>query len=108
MDERMAMERTRGVFQLLLMLAGLVTALAPARADDFYKGKTFTIVVGFSPGGGYDVNARGLARHLVAHIPVNPNIICQHMPYAGSLTTVLYITMTAPKGILAMPIYHHV
>jgi tripartite-type tricarboxylate transporter receptor subunit TctC len=102
----MPMERTRGVFLLPLMLGGLVTAPALARADDFYKGKTFTIVVGFSPGGGYDVNARGLARHLAAHIPGNPTIIVQNMPGAGSLTSVRYLDVTAPKDGTAMTIFN--
>src|SRR5262249_13381326 len=47
---------------LALLLAGMAMP-SFARADDFYKGKTLTIVVGFSPGGGYDVNARTLSRY---------------------------------------------
>jgi tripartite-type tricarboxylate transporter receptor subunit TctC len=91
---------------LSFTLAGLVAAPALAQADDFYKGKTFTIVVGFSPGGGYDVNARGLARHLSAHIPGNPGIIVQNMPGAGSLTSVRYLDVTAPKDGTAMTIFN--
>ena len=100
------MARTRCVPLLPLVLAGLVAAPTFARADDFYKGKTFTIVVGFSPGGGYDVNARGLARHLSAHIPGNPSIIVQNMPGAGSLTSVRYLDVTAPKDGTVMTIFN--
>src|SRR5436190_10305763 len=46
------------------VLAGLLAVVQPAPAEDLYKFKTVTITVGFSPGGGYDVNARALARHL--------------------------------------------
>jgi len=81
---------------LALLLAGLAMP-SLAHADDFYKGKTLTIVVGFSPGGGYDVNARTLSRYLSAHIPGNPNILIQNMPSAGSLTSVRYLEMNAPK-----------
>ena len=81
---------------LALLLAGLAMP-SFAHADDFYKGKTLTIVVGFSPGGGYDVNARTLSRYLSAHIPGNPNILIQNMPSAGSLTSVRYLEMNAPK-----------
>jgi tripartite-type tricarboxylate transporter receptor subunit TctC len=88
------------------VLVGFVVAPTFGHADDFYKGKTFTIVVGFSPGGGYDVNARGLARHLSAHIPGNPNIIVQNMPGAGSLTSVRYLDVTAPKDGTAMTIFN--
>jgi tripartite-type tricarboxylate transporter receptor subunit TctC len=98
------MTRACSVSLLALMLAGLLAA--PARADDFYKGKTLTIVVGFTPGGGYDANARGLARHLSAHIPGNPNVIVQNMPGAGSLTSVRYLDVTAPKDGTAMTIFN--
>jgi tripartite-type tricarboxylate transporter receptor subunit TctC len=100
------MARKRCARALVLSLAGLTAAATLARADDFYKGKTFTIVVGFSPGGGYDVNARGLARHLAAHIPGNPNIIVQNMPGAGSLTSVRSLDVTAPKDGTVMAIFN--
>jgi tripartite-type tricarboxylate transporter receptor subunit TctC len=91
---------------LPLVLAGLMVAPAFARADDFYKGKTVTIVVGFSPGGGYDVNARALSRHLAAHIPGNPNVIVQNMPGAGSLTSVRYLDVNAPKDGTVMTVFN--
>ncbi len=100
------MARARCVPLLPLVLAGLVVAPTFGHADDFYKGKTFTIVVGFSPGGGYDVNARALARHLSGHIPGNPNIIVQNMPGAGSLTSVRYLDVTAPKDGTVMTIFN--
>jgi tripartite-type tricarboxylate transporter receptor subunit TctC len=100
------MARTSCLYLLSLSLAALAAAPASTRADDFYKGKTFTIVVGFSPGGGYDVNARGLARHLSAHIPGNPGIIVQNMPGAGSLTSVRYLDVTAPKDGTVMTIFN--
>lgn len=54
-------------------------------AADFYRGKTVTIVVGFAPGGGYDISARLLAKHMGKHIPGNPNVIVDNRPGAGSL-----------------------
>jgi tripartite-type tricarboxylate transporter receptor subunit TctC len=100
------MARTRCSSLLVLSLAGLTATATLAHADDFYKGKTFTIVVGFSPGGGYDVYARGLARHLAAHIPGNPGIIVQNMPGAGSLTSVRSLDVTAPKDGTVMAIFN--
>jgi len=85
---------------LAVTLAALTIASATAgmaAADDFYKGKTVTIVVGFSPGGGYDTYARTLARHIGNHIPGNPTVIVQNMPGAGSLTAVRHLDATAPK-----------
>jgi len=91
---------------VLAALALAASAVLPAQAQDFYKGKTLTIVVGFSPGGGYDVNARAVARHIAAHIPGNPSIIVQNMPGAGSLTAVRYLDVTAPKDGTVMTIFN--
>ena len=63
-------------------------------------------MVGVSPGGGYDVNARTLARHLGAHIPGNPSVIVQNMPGAGSLTAARYLDVTAPKDGTVMTIFN--
>ena len=91
---------------ILIVSIGVLAATRGVRADDFYKGKSFTIVVGFSPGGGYDINARGLARYLAAHIPGNPGVIVQNMPGAGSLTSVRYLDVTAPKDGTVMTIFN--
>jgi tripartite-type tricarboxylate transporter receptor subunit TctC len=77
-----------------------LAAVAPAAAQDpasFYKGKTVRLVVGFSPGGGYDVYARLLARHYSRYIPGNPNVIVQNMPGAASLKSVQYLSTGAPS-----------
>ena len=77
----------------------LLSAL-PARAqtaEEFYKGKTINIVIGFSVGGGYDLYARHLARYIGKHIPGNPNVVPQNMPGAGSLKAANYIFTAAPK-----------
>ncbi len=74
-----------------LTLAALAWPAHQATAQtgaDFYKGKTVNIIVGFSPGGGYDQYGRHLARHLGKHIPGNPAVVVQNSPGAGSLTAV--------------------
>jgi tripartite-type tricarboxylate transporter receptor subunit TctC len=79
----------------IVLSAGLA---APTHAQpDFYKGKTVTIIVGFSPGGGYDVNARAVARHIGRHIPGNPTILVQNAPGAGSLKAVRNLDATLPR-----------
>ena len=70
----------RRVLVLSTVLVAFVALVPQARADDFYKGKLFTIVVGFSPAGGYDNYARVLSRFIGGHIPGNPTVIVQNMP----------------------------
>jgi tripartite-type tricarboxylate transporter receptor subunit TctC len=75
-------------------------AAAPAHADtvaDFYKGRQVHLIVGYGPGGGYDIYARLLARHFGKFIPGHPTIIVQNMPGAGSLRAVNYLYNVAPK-----------
>jgi tripartite-type tricarboxylate transporter receptor subunit TctC len=100
------MPKLRFVLPLPLVLAGPVVANTQAHAQDFYKGKTVNVTVGFSPGGGYDVNARAVARHLSKHIPGNPNVVVQNMPGAGSVTSVRYLDATAPKDGTVMTVFN--
>jgi len=59
--------------------------------------KTISIVVGSSPGGGYDTYARILARHIGRHVRGQPSVIVQNMPGASSLKAVQYLDTCAPK-----------
>jgi len=63
----------------------------------FYRGKAVNIIIGYSPGGGYDAYARLLGRFIGKHIPGNPTILPQNMPGAGSLKATMYIYEIAPK-----------
>jgi tripartite-type tricarboxylate transporter receptor subunit TctC len=82
------------------ILTGAVFAATCADADavsTFYKNKELSLIVGFSPSGGYDIYARLLARHIGRHIPGNPAIIVQNMPGAGSLRAANYLYNVAPR-----------
>jgi tripartite-type tricarboxylate transporter receptor subunit TctC len=73
-------------------------ALAQATAD-FFQGKPLNLIVGISPGGGYDQYARLLARHYGKHLPGTPTTIVRNMPGAGSLNAVVYTADVAtPDG----------
>ena len=99
MDRRRYGRAASGIACLLLALAG------PAQAqpgEEFYRGKTVTILVGFTAGGGYDVYARLLGRHIGRHIPGNPSIVVQNMPGAGSLKATQYVYGVAPKDGLTL------
>jgi tripartite-type tricarboxylate transporter receptor subunit TctC len=87
---------TRGLFAVGL----LASCAGAARADavsDFYKGKTVTVIVGYSAGGGYDLYARALARHMGRHIPGQPTLVVNNMPGAGSVAAANYIYGVAAK-----------
>jgi len=91
---------------LPLVAVGFLVVNVPAGAQVFYKGKTVTITVGFSPGGGYDVNARAVARHLSKYIPGNPSVVVQNMPGAGSVTSVRYLDANAAKDGTVMTVFN--
>ncbi len=78
------------------LIAAHLTGPASAQPD-FYKGKTVSITVGFPPGGGYDLYARVVARHLPRHLPGTPTVIVQNMPGAGSLNLANHLYAAAPK-----------
>ena len=80
----------------------VLTVMAPARsrANDFYKGKTIRFVVGLAPGGGYDLSARTVGRHMGKHTPGNPTIVVENMTGAGSLIAANYTYNSAkPDGL---------
>jgi tripartite-type tricarboxylate transporter receptor subunit TctC len=71
----------------------------------FYMDRQINLVVGYGPGGGYDIYARALARHLGRYIPGNPNVVVQNMPGAGSLRAVNYLYNIAPKDGTAIGLF---
>jgi tripartite-type tricarboxylate transporter receptor subunit TctC len=64
---------------------------------DFYRGKSITMLIGYTSGGGYDIYARVLSRHMGRHIPGNPGIVPQNMPGAGSLRLANFLYNAAPR-----------
>jgi tripartite-type tricarboxylate transporter receptor subunit TctC len=79
---------------IVILVAGTAW---PAMAADFYQGKQVTIVVGFTPGGTYDLTARLYARHLGKYLPGKPGVLVQNMPGAGSLVAAANLYNVAPK-----------
>ncbi len=91
----MMLRAFRGCAALVLMLtSSLAWAQSPA---DFYKGKTVELYIGYSAGGGYDLYARMLARHIGKHIPGNPTVLTKNMEGGGSLRLANWIYRVAPK-----------
>lgn len=66
-------------------------------SDDFYARKTVNVIVGYGPGGGYDLYGRLMARHLGKHIPGQPSVVVQNMEGAGSLRAANYVFGSATQ-----------
>jgi tripartite-type tricarboxylate transporter receptor subunit TctC len=64
---------------------------------EFYKGRTVGMIVGGSPGGGFDTLARAIARHIGKHNPGNPNVVPRNMPGAGGLRAMEHLYNVADK-----------
>lgn len=85
---------------LLALVVCLPSSAPAAGTDDFYKGKSIRIVVGFSAGGGFDTYARAIARHMSKHIPGQPAILVENMTGAGSLIAANHLFKVAkPDGL---------
>src|SRR3982751_2506184 len=83
-----------------LVVAIVALAPPPARGPDVaevFKRNRINLIVSYGPGGGYDIYARVLARHMSKHIPGNPPIVVQNMPGAGSLRGTNFLYNVAPK-----------
>jgi tripartite-type tricarboxylate transporter receptor subunit TctC len=89
--------RSRLLRRYVLMAGVVLTLVVPARADDFYKGKSINLVIATATGGGYDTYARLVARHLGRHIPGQPAIVPQNMPGAAGIRAANYLYAAAPK-----------
>lgn len=73
------------------------TAFDEKAVADFYRGKTVTILVGHSAGGGFDTYARLIGRHIGKYIPGNPNVIVTNMSGAGTMISVNHMYQNGPK-----------
>ena len=66
--------------------------------EDFYRGKKLDMIIGYSPGGTYDLYARLVARYLGNYIPGKPIIVPRNMPGAGSRAAANWVYNVAPQG----------
>jgi tripartite-type tricarboxylate transporter receptor subunit TctC len=85
------------IFASLAGLGGVRRGFAADSVEAFYKGKTLKLLIGFGPGGGYDLYGRTVARHLGRFIPGNPSVLPQNMVGAGSVRAASSLYNAAPK-----------
>lgn len=71
---------------------------APAQTpEQFYRGKTVTVLIGHPPGGSYDLYAQLVARHYGRFIPGGPTVIVQHMPGGGGSVAAAHFANRAER-----------
>src|SRR6266702_932028 len=96
---------------LWLAVLAVATALLPSNAlaadavADFYRGKTISVLIGVNVGGGYDFEARLLARFMRAHIPGNPVLVPQNMIGAGGIKMANFLSSIAPQDGTAIGMF---
>ncbi len=85
------------ILALLAAAGGARPGVAADSVEAFYKGKTMQLLIGFGPGGGYDLYGRAVARHMGRFIPGNPTLVPQNMAGAGSVRAASSLYNAAPK-----------
>jgi tripartite-type tricarboxylate transporter receptor subunit TctC len=88
------------VFARLLAMLLLLGAPAAAIADpveDFYRGKTLTLYIGYDVGGGYDFYGREVAKFFGRHLPGNPTVLPLNKPGASTMVLGNYLARQAPR-----------
>ena len=101
---RRAGQAAAGISALVAGTLGSSGARADAVAD-FYRGRTINIYIGVNVGGGYDFEARLLARFMKAHIPGNPTLVPQNMIGAGGIKMANYLYSIAPQDGTAIGMF---
>jgi tripartite-type tricarboxylate transporter receptor subunit TctC len=88
----------------LALASSFAQSTAQAQTSDVFANKNLTMIIGFGPGGGYDLWGRTVARHIVNHLPGKPAGVPQNMPGAGSYAAASHIFNIAPKDGTVMGI----
>jgi tripartite-type tricarboxylate transporter receptor subunit TctC len=80
-----------------ILACALAAPAAAQSADDFYRGRSINMIIGFDVGGGYDIYARLGARYLGYQVSGQPKVVPQNMPGAGGLAAMNYLYKVAAK-----------
>lgn len=91
-----------GIGLTSVLLAAGAMAAAAETVEEFYKGKSIDLIIGYTAGGGYDLYARLTTKHMAKYIPGHPNIVARQMTGGGSRVAAGYLYNVAPKNGLAM------
>ena len=91
------LQRARFLYSTFAILA--LSASVAFAQPAFYEGKTIRIIIGFSAGGGFDISARAIGRHITKYLPGKPTIIVDAMPGAATMVAATHIFNTKPDGL---------
>src|SRR4051812_24938076 len=91
------MKRIALALTAVAMLAAMPAASQADPIEDFYKGKSLRMLIGYGPGGGYDLYGRLVAEFLPRFVPGRPTIVPQNMPGGGSFVAAKFMAEAAPK-----------
>ena len=100
-------DAARRIVLATLAAVAVLAAADAARAqapEDFWRGKTVTVIAPTAPGGGYDAYSRLLARHMGRHIPGSPTMVVQNMPGAGGMVAANHLFNVAPRDGTAIAV----
>ncbi len=103
---RGAIRLARALLASIALVFASCAAMAADSAEDFYKGKTLRIIVGFPPGGGFDLYARTVAEFLPRHLPGGSRIIVENMPGASTARAASFVYNVAPQDGTVLGIFH--
>jgi tripartite-type tricarboxylate transporter receptor subunit TctC len=97
MDVVKTLSRAVGAGLVAALAAGASVPVAAQTPEEFYKGKTVTVMLGHPPGGSYHMYATLAVNHLRRHIPGNPNVIIEHRPGGGGVRAARHFYTNAPR-----------
>lgn len=87
-------------FAILALALLLGSSAVYAQEPVSFQGKTITMIIGSSPGGGTDISGRLIANFLASHLPGSPNVIVRNIPGAQGVTAMNYfVQQVAPDGL---------
>lgn len=88
----------RHVIPVMIAFVLVFGVFAEAMAAPYFAKKIVTLVVPWNPGGGSDLTARLMSRHLPKFIPGNPGMVVRNMPAGNALVGENYVWSAKPNG----------
>jgi len=103
---KIAFDKNLAILAAFFLSLVLLAGTGISATDEFFKNKTVRIIVGFAPGGGFDIYSRAIARHMGKHVPGNPIFVVENMTGAGSLIAANHIYKVAKPDGLTIGNFH--